>query len=75
VLPAAAADQGPVDAGIVVQKVEGMPRGLHAGCVDVSTVLSLEESGVNVRGTDGQVADPVRRAEGVRCTDVRVRVW
>jgi arabinogalactan endo-1,4-beta-galactosidase len=74
VLPAAAADQGPVDAGIVVQKVEGMPEGFMRG-VDVSTALSLEESGVTFRDTDGQVADlfDVLAESGV--TDVRVRVW
>jgi arabinogalactan endo-1,4-beta-galactosidase len=72
--PAAAADQDPVDAGIVVQKVEGMPDGFMRG-VDVSTALSLEESGVTFRNTDGQVADlfDVLAESGV--TDVRVRVW
>ncbi|WP_081844533.1 glycosyl hydrolase 53 family protein [Cellulomonas sp. URHE0023] len=74
VLPAAAADQGPVDAGIVVQKVEGLPEGFKRG-VDVSTALSLEESGVTFRDTHGQVADlfDVLAQSGV--TDVRVRVW
>ena len=74
VLPAAAADQTPVAAGITVQKVEGMPEGFMRG-VDVSTALSLEESGVTFRDTDGQVADlfDVLAESGV--TDVRVRVW
>lgn len=74
VLPAAAADQGPVDAGIVVQKVEGMPEGFMRG-VDVSTALSLEESGVTFRDTHGQVADLFDVLADSGVTDVRVRVW
>ena len=51
-----------------------MPEGFARG-VDVSTVLSLEESGVTFRDADGQVADlfDVLAESGV--TDVRVRVW
>lgn len=72
--PAAAVDDGPVDAGITVHKVEGMPEGFIRG-VDVSTVLSLEESGVTFRDTQGQVADLFDVLADAGVTDVRVRVW
>ncbi|GIG21322.1 arabinogalactan endo-beta-1,4-galactanase [Cellulomonas chitinilytica] len=70
----AATDGGPVEAGIVVQKVEGLPDDFAAG-VDVSSVLSLEASGVTFRDDDGQVADlfDVLADHGV--THVRIRVW
>ncbi len=73
IAPAAAAD-GPVEAGITVPRVEGLPADFING-VDVSSVLSLEESGVVFRDAEGRPADlfDVLAAEGV--TDVRVRVW
>ncbi|WP_228545894.1 glycosyl hydrolase 53 family protein [Microcella flavibacter] len=73
IAPAAAAD-GPVEAGITVPRVEGLPADFING-VDVSSVLSLEESGVVFRDAAGEPADlfDVLAAEGV--TDVRVRVW
>src|SRR5690625_7506131 len=54
--PASAADPEPVEAGITVPRVEGMGEDWIHG-VDVSTVLSLEESGVVFRDFDGQPAD------------------
>ncbi|MFT3796850.1 glycosyl hydrolase 53 family protein [Microbacterium sp.] len=76
-LPAAAiADdtETPVSAGITVPKVENLPDDFISG-VDVSSVLSLEESGVVFRDDDGQPADlfDVLKEHGI--TDVRVRVW
>ncbi len=70
----AAPDEGPVEAGITVQKVENLPADFING-VDVSSVLSLEESGVVFRDDDGDPADlfDVLKDHGV--TDVRVRVW
>ena len=70
----AAADEGPVDAGIFVERVEGLPDDFING-VDVSSVLSLEESGVVFRDATGEPADlfDVLADHGV--TDVRVRVW
>ncbi|WP_345803229.1 glycosyl hydrolase 53 family protein [Microbacterium sp. AZCO] len=72
-VPAAAAD-GPVDAGIVVQKVENLPADFVNG-VDVSSVISLEKSGVVFRDDAGQPADlfDVLKDHGI--TDVRIRVW
>ncbi|SMH48602.1 endo-1,4-beta-galactanase [Rathayibacter oskolensis] len=70
----AAPAAGPVDAGIFVDRVEGLSPDFIKG-VDVSSVLSLEESGVVFRDESGQVADifDVLADEGV--TAVRVRVW
>ena len=65
---------GPVDAGIFVEKVEGLSPSFANG-VDVSTVLSLEESGVVFRDAAGAPADlfDVLADNGVNT--VRVRVW
>ncbi|WP_202107177.1 glycosyl hydrolase 53 family protein [Agromyces seonyuensis] len=70
----AAADDGPVEAGIVVDKVENLPADFMNG-VDVSSVLSLEESGVVFRDADGQPADLFDVLADAGITDVRVRVW
>lgn len=73
VLPAAA-DDGPVEAGIVVPRVENLPADFISG-VDVSSALALEDSGVVFRDAAGEPADlfHVLAAHGI--TDVRVRVW
>ncbi|QHC60307.1 glycosyl hydrolase 53 family protein [Rathayibacter sp. VKM Ac-2760] len=70
----AAEPAGPVAAGIVVDRVDDLSPDFVKG-VDVSSVLSLEESGVVFRDTTGAVADifDVLAEEGV--TAVRVRVW
>jgi arabinogalactan endo-1,4-beta-galactosidase len=70
----ASAAEGPVDAGIFVEKVDGLPADFIKGA-DISSVLSLEESGVVFRDETGQEADvfEVLADEGV--TSVRVRVW
>ncbi|MDT0180124.1 glycosyl hydrolase 53 family protein [Microbacterium sp. ARD31] len=72
--PAAAAEEGPVDAGIVVEKVENLPADFING-VDVSSVLSLEESGVVFRDAAGEPADLFDVLADAGVTDVRVRVW
>ncbi len=71
--PALAAD-GPVEAGIFVDKVEGLSEGFMNG-VDVSTVLSLEASGVVFRDRDGEPADLFAVLADHGVTDVRIRVW
>lgn len=70
----AVADDGPVPAGITVPRVEGMGPDWING-VDVSTVLSLEDSGVVFRDDAGQAADlfEVLADHGVNWT--RIRVW
>ncbi len=71
---AALAAEEPAEAGITVPKVEGMGEGWING-VDVSSVLSLEESGVVFRDDSGEPADlfEVLADHGVNW--VRVRVW
>src|SRR5919106_1340543 len=75
-MPAAAGaqDGGPVEAGIFVKKVEGLPADFVHG-VDVSSVLSLEESGVRFYDTQGQQADLFAVLADSGVTDVRIRVW
>lgn len=75
-VPAAAAadDDGPVEAGIFVTKVDGLPVDFVHG-VDVSTVLSLEESGVTFYDTAGEQADLFAVLADAGVTDVRIRVW
>ena len=51
-----------------------MPEDFING-VDVSSVLSLEESGVTFRDDSGQVADLFEVLADHDVTDVRVRVW
>ncbi|HWR84610.1 MAG TPA: glycosyl hydrolase 53 family protein [Rhodoglobus sp.] len=70
-LPAVAA---PVEAGITVAPVPGMPDDFING-VDVSSVLSLEASGVVFRDDAGNPADLFEVLADHGITDVRVRVW
>ncbi|MEU1970023.1 glycosyl hydrolase 53 family protein [Microbacterium sp. NPDC019599] len=70
----AAADDGPVEAGIVVQKVENLPADFVNG-VDVSSAIALEESGVVFRDDAGQPADLFQVLADHGITDVRVRLW
>ncbi|MRG60012.1 arabinogalactan endo-1,4-beta-galactosidase [Agromyces sp. CFH 90414] len=74
--PAAWADEtdAPVEAGIFVPKVEGLADDFAMG-VDVSTVLSLEESGVVFRDATGQPADLFDVLADSGVNSVRVRVW
>ncbi len=64
----------PVEAGITVPRVEGLASDFALG-VDVSSVLSLEESGVVFRDDDGAPADLFEVLADHGVTDVRVRVW
>jgi arabinogalactan endo-1,4-beta-galactosidase len=73
-VPAWAADDDPVEAGIFVHQVENLTDDFIHG-VDVSSVLSLEESGVVFRDAQGQPADLFDVLADSGVTDVRVRVW
>jgi arabinogalactan endo-1,4-beta-galactosidase len=64
----------PVDAAITVPRVENLPADFIGG-VDVSSVLSLEESGVVFRDSAGTPGDLFEILAGAGVTDVRVRVW
>ncbi|MFC8681623.1 glycosyl hydrolase 53 family protein [Microbacterium ureisolvens] len=70
----AAAENGPVPAGIVVPKVENLPADFISG-VDVSSAIALEDSGVVFRDGAGQPADLFDVLADAGITDVRVRVW
>lgn len=70
----AAAQDEPIDAGITVPKVEGMGADWING-VDISSVLSLEESGVVFRDDNGDVADLFEVLADHDVNWVRVRVW
>ncbi|KJL41907.1 glycosyl hydrolase 53 family protein [Microbacterium trichothecenolyticum] len=70
----AAADDGPVEAGITVPKVENLAADFISG-VDVSSAIALEESGVVFRDAAGQPADLFDVLADAGVTDVRVRVW
>ncbi|WP_206737325.1 glycosyl hydrolase 53 family protein [Agromyces albus] len=65
---------GPVEAGIFVEKVDGLASDFVNG-VDASTVLSLEESGVVFRDVTGQPADLFDVLADSGVNTVRVRVW
>ncbi|MEV7610806.1 glycosyl hydrolase 53 family protein [Microbacterium sp. NPDC089320] len=72
--PAAVAAAGPVDATITVPRVENLPDDFIGG-VDVSSVLSLEASGVVFRDGQGAHGDLFEILADAGVTDVRVRVW
>ncbi|WP_066461992.1 glycosyl hydrolase 53 family protein [Sanguibacter suarezii] len=65
---------GPVQAGIVIDKVEDLPADFING-VDISSILALEKSGVAFRDWDGQTADVFDVLESADVNYVRVRVW
>lgn len=64
----------PEPASVTVQPVAGIPENFAMG-VDVSSVLSLEESGVVFRDASGKPADLFTVLASAGVTDVRVRVW
>lgn len=72
--PATAADPEPVQAGITVPRVEGIGEDWING-VDISTVLSLEESGVAFYDFDGNEADLFEVLADAGVNWARIRVW
>ena len=64
----------PVEATITVPRVENLPDDFIGG-VDVSSVLSLEASGVVFRDAEGTPGDLFEILVEAGVTDVRVRVW
>ncbi len=65
---------GKKDAGIFVKKIEGLSKNFVMGA-DISSILSLEESGVVFKNKEGKPADifTVLKESGI--TSVRIRVW
>ena len=72
--PAVATASVPVDAEVTVPRVENLPEDFIGG-VDVSSVPSLEQSGVVFRDQDGEPGDLFAILAESGITDVRVRVW
>jgi arabinogalactan endo-1,4-beta-galactosidase len=71
---AEAAQDAPVQSGIFVNKVDGLSRDFAMG-VDVSSVLSLEASGVVFRDEAGKPADVFAVLAHHGVNTVRIRVW
>ena len=65
---------GPVEGGIVVDKVDNLPADFING-MDISSILALEKSGVTFRDWDGAPADIFDVLESADVNYVRVRVW
>ncbi|MBO4918834.1 MAG: glycosyl hydrolase 53 family protein, partial [Erysipelotrichaceae bacterium] len=59
---------------LYVRKIEGLDDGFIMG-MDVSSVLSLEESGVKFYDYDGKEADLFQILAESGITHIRVRVW
>ncbi|MEL4320334.1 glycosyl hydrolase 53 family protein [Leifsonia sp. YIM 134122] len=72
--PDTANADGPVEAGIFVNKVENLSPDFVNG-VDVSSVLSEEASGVVYRDADGNPQDILETLHDSGVNTVRVRVW
>ena len=64
----------PVEAGLRVEKVESLSADFAMGA-DVSSLLSLEESGVVYYGFDGQQQDALKTLSEAGVNYIRVRVW
>lgn len=64
----------PVPADIFVQKVEGLNPNFIKG-MDISSILALENSGVEFYNTDGEVQDIFKTVHEAGVNYIRVRVW
>ena len=71
---AAPAPGDPVEAGIFIDKIDGLSPDFING-VDISSVIAQEESGVVYRDTTGAPADLFDVLEAADVNYVRVRVW
>jgi arabinogalactan endo-1,4-beta-galactosidase len=68
------AEDGPVESEIYVEPVNGLPQDWIHG-VDISSVISLEKSGVTFYNFDGQPQDIFQTFADVGVNYVRVRIW
>jgi arabinogalactan endo-1,4-beta-galactosidase len=64
----------PVEADIFVERVDGISDDFIKG-VDVSSIISLENSGVTFKNTAGEVQDIFKTLADSGVNYVRVRVW
>ncbi len=63
-----------VEAGVIVDKIDGLPDDFIMGA-DVSSLISLENSGVVYYDFDGNVQDPLLTMQQSGVNYIRVRVW
>ncbi|WP_416149978.1 glycosyl hydrolase 53 family protein [Salipaludibacillus sp. HK11] len=64
----------PIESDIFVQRVDGLDEDFIKG-VDISSIISLEESGVNFYNEDGQEQDIFKTLADAGVNYVRARVW
>lgn len=67
-------EEKPVEAGLIVNRIDGL-RGDFIMGADVSSLIALEESGVIYHGFDGQRQDPLLTMKQAGVNYIRVRVW
>ncbi|WP_029069122.1 glycosyl hydrolase 53 family protein [Jonesia quinghaiensis] len=72
--PASADETQPVEAGIFVEKIDGLPSDFIRGA-DISSILSLEDSGVTFSDEDGAPQDIFTTLADNGINTIRVRVW
>ena len=68
------APEGPVEAGIFVEPVEGISDDFIRG-VDISSIISLEQSGAVFKNFDGTEEDIFKILADAGVNYIRVRVW
>ena len=64
----------PVEAGLIVQKIDGLPDDFVMGA-DVSSLIALEKSGAVFYDFDANAQDPLLTMRDAGVNYVRVRVW
>jgi arabinogalactan endo-1,4-beta-galactosidase len=68
------AQEGPVKADVAVNAIQGLSEDFIGG-MDISSMLSLEESGVTFKNADGEVEDLFALLKESGVNYVRLRVW
>ena len=69
-----AAEEEPVKADVSVKAIQGLSDDFIGG-MDVSSMLSLEESGVTFKNANGEVEDLFTLLKESGVNYVRLRVW
>ncbi len=62
------------DTGVFVDKIEGLSKDFIMG-VDISSILSLEESGVIFKNEEGKPTDIFKVLKNHGVSSIRIRVW
>lgn len=74
VITPAATPEPPVEAGLIVNKIENLSNDFIMGA-DVSSLIALENSGVTYYDFDGTAQDPLLTMQQAGINYIRVRVW